>query len=555
MDEAGRVDPSLYRIALDLLSEAVFVTDGNDRVLAVNAAFTAITGFTASEAVGRDCWSLRSLRVDEPCRVEIAETMRWKGRWRGELWGRRKNGAAYREALSLIRLSDDDPERARRIGAFRDVTEMRETVDRLWRESNYDWLTDLPNRGLFLDRLLQALVLAGNSGHHVALLFVGLDGFKAINDTFGHTVGDKVLYETARRLSASIVATDTLARFGGDEFTLVLPNIASVDDVEARIRGLLASMRTPFAIEGHQILMSCSVGACLWPGDGDDVEGLMRNATSAMHEAKAAGRDTFRFFTVTMDARARARGRLAGELSEALDNDEFSLVYQPLIEVATGRIFGAEALLRWDSRYLGAISPVQFVPLAEEMGLITPIGDWLFAEACREAAEWQTLGYGPIEIAVNVSPRQMHRGEVSDALGRALSESGLDPRLLCVEITEGVLLASGDEILADLNRVKAMGCRLAVDDFGTGYASLSYLKHFPVDILKIDRSFVGGRWIGTRTPVWSKELWPWDIHWAWPCWARGWKRRRKWSFCVPRAAITSKDFIGANRYRRTRSDG
>jgi diguanylate cyclase (GGDEF)-like protein/PAS domain S-box-containing protein len=491
-DATEGADPSLFRAAFDALSEGLFIADGEGRIVAVNGAFTAITGFTEDEARGRDSWDLRSLRVDAACQRDIAASLCGTGRWRGELWGRRKAGSVYREALSLIRVPGGDPDRPRHVGAFRDITEIRETVDRLWRESNYDWLTELPNRGLFLDRLLQALVAAGTAGRRVALLFAGIDGFKVINDTFGHTIGDKVLYETARRFAAALGHGDTLARFGGDEFTIALTGIASVDDVEARIRGLLASLQTPFVIEGHHILLSCSIGACLWPGDGDDVETLMRNATSAMQEAKSAGRNTFRFFTVSMDARARARGRLAGELSGALENGEFTLAYQPLVEAASGRIIGAEALLRWNSRYLGAVSPVQFIPLAEEMGLIMPIGNWLFGAVCAEAAAWQSLGAGPIQVAVNVSPRQMHHGDVPAALGTALAESGLDPRLLCVEITEGVLLASSEEILADLGRLKALGCRLAVDDFGTGFASLSYLKQFPIDILKIDRSFVCG---------------------------------------------------------------
>ncbi len=276
---------------------------------------------------------------------------------------------------------------------------------------------------------------------------------------------------------------------------MVLSGPLSADDVVPRLRALLECLQEPFLVEGHQILISCSIGAGLWPGDGIDVETLMGNATSAMREAKQAGRNTFRFFTATMDARAQARARLAGELSEALAHDEFHLVYQPLAQItASGvdRTVGAEALLRWNSRYIGAVSPEQFVPLAEEMGLIVPIGDWVLMAACREAAGWQALGKGPIEVAINVSARQVNHGDLDGTLGRALAESGLDPRLVILEITEGLLLSNGREVMDKLVRLRALGVRLAVDDFGTGYSSLTYLKHFPVDVLKIDRSFVGG---------------------------------------------------------------
>jgi diguanylate cyclase (GGDEF)-like protein/PAS domain S-box-containing protein len=490
--ERENADLRLFRTVFDMAAEGIMVTDADNRIVAVNPAFTIITGYEPAEVIGLTPSCLRSGLHDPGFFDELWGEVGRHGRWEGELWNRRKSGEVYRAWLSIATERDDHGRIRRHVGIFRDVSEVRDTAEKLWQQTNFDPLTRLPNRSLFLDRLLQALVQAGRSNKRAALIFVGLDGFKNINDTLGHTIGDKVLEEAARRFHSALRKGDTLARFGGDEFTAVLTAIDTVDEVEQVGRALLECLAEPFLIEAHQILISCSIGISLWPGDGEDVEALMRNSTSALRRAKEAGRNTFRFFTPSMDARAQARSRLASELSDSLEHDEFTLVYQPVIEVATRRVAGAEALLRWHNRYLGAISPEQFVPLAEEMGLILPIGDWLLTEACREAASWSGLADQPLRIAVNVSPRQVQQGDIAGALERALETTGLHPSLVTVEITESLLLASGEEVLGKIRRIRDIGAKIAVDDFGTGYASLSYLKHFPVDILKVDRSFVAG---------------------------------------------------------------
>ncbi len=482
----------LFRSVFELASDAMMVLDPDHRILAVNPAFTRLTGFAPDEVRGRTAECLRSGLHEQPVFDALSAEVAHHGRWDGELWTRRKNGEVFRAFLSVAAERGGDGCVLCHVGTFHDVSEARDTAEKLWRQTNFDPLTRLPNRSLFLDRLLQGLVMAGRGNRRVGLLFVGLDGFRNINDTLGHTIGDKVLEEAARRFQAALRKGDTLARFGGDEFTAVLVGVEAVEQVEQVVRGLLESLAEPFLIEAHRILISCSIGISLWPGDGQDVEALMRNATSAMHKAKDAGRNTFRFFTPSMDARAQARSRLASELSDSLEHDEFNLVYQPVIDVATGRVAGAEALLRWQNRYLGAIGPDQFVPLAEEMGLILPIGDWLLPTACREAAAWRGLSDAPLRLAVNVSPRQVQQGDIAGALERALVQTGLDPRLVTVEITESLLLTSCEEVLDKICRIRALGAKIAIDDFGIGYASLSYLKNFPVDILKIDRSFVAG---------------------------------------------------------------
>ena len=488
--EAEAADLRLFRRAFDLADDAVAVTDGDNLVVTVNPAYSRITGYLPAEVVGKVPGFLRAGMHDAGFYQEICDTVAREGRWEGEVVNRRRNGEVYREHLQVAADRLPDGRISGHVYIARDITEMRETSEKLWRHNNFDPLTDLPNRALFLDRLLQALVLAGRDQVKAALLFIGLDGFKTINDTLGHTIGDKVLTEVARRFQGVLRQGDSLGRFGGDEFTIVLTGVTSDDTVESVVRAAMESLHEPLVIESHQILLSCSLGISMWPGDGEDVETLQRNATSALQQAKQAGRATFRFFTPDMDARAQVRTRLAGELSEALAHDEFSLVYQPVIEVETGRVAGAEALLRWHNRYIGAVGPDQFVPLAEEMGMILPIGRWLMKAACVEAASWDGLGLGGLKVAVNVSARQVQQTDIAETIKAALSDSGLPPERLTVEITESLILGSGGEVVDKLQRIRDMGAHIAVDDFGTGYASLSYLKHFPVDILKIDRTFV-----------------------------------------------------------------
>ncbi|ARJ68223.1 signal transduction protein [Magnetospirillum sp. ME-1] len=481
---------SLYQAVFDNACEGIFATNSANRIIAVNPAFTAITGYTAEEAIGNDPHMLSSGFHDRAFYDEMWQHLSAHGRWQGDVIDRHKDGRPIRLWLSITSQRGPDGAVDRRIAVFRDVTEARETAEQLWQRSNFDPLTELPNRNLFLDRLLQALVLAGREGSKAAMLFIGLDGFKNINDSLGHWIGDKVLQEASRRFQSCLRQGDTAARFGGDEFTVVLSGVRSTSEVEAVVRSVLEALQEPFVVEHHHILISCSIGVCLWPGDGEDVEALMRNATAALQQAKQAGRNTFRFFTPAMDARAQARSKLADELSGALAQGEFHLVFQPLVDVKTGKVNAAEALLRWHNRYLGVVSPDQFVPLAEELGLIRPIGEWLITAACREALVWQGMGLGDINIAVNISPRQFQQGDIVSIIKRALDETRLPPWLLTVEITEGLLLSNGEEILAKMEAIRSLGVSLSVDDFGTGYSSLSYLKSFPVDVLKIDRSFI-----------------------------------------------------------------
>jgi diguanylate cyclase (GGDEF)-like protein/PAS domain S-box-containing protein len=482
----------LYRMALNMIPEGVVITDAGNRIIAINPAFSTITGYPSSEVIGKNPKILQSGYYKPDFYRSMWSKLLRDGCWEGELWDRRKGGEPYRAWLSISVLRDDQGKIIQHVGVVHDITKRKDTEEKLWRSNNFDPLTDLPNRSLFLDRFLQSVMGASRDGVRAALLFIGLDGFKNINDTLGHTVGDNVLREAARRFSQCLEPCDTAARFGGDEFTIVLSEVKEISHVETIVRVILESLQVPFFIDGHQIFISCSIGICIWPGDGDDAETLMRNADSAMHRAKEAGRNTFRFFTPEMDATAQARAKLAVELSEAVKNEEFQLAFQPILELSTRRIVGAEVLLRWHSRQFGIVSPDQFIPLAEEIGLILPMGEWILLSACREAAAWREAGLGDCKVSVNISARQFQQEDLAERLNRALIHSGIPASMLTVEITESMMLADSREVLSKLLQIKELGVTLSVDDFGTGYASLSYLKNFPVDILKIDRSFVSG---------------------------------------------------------------
>ena len=403
----------------------------------------------------------------------------------------------------LIRADGDRP--ARIAGTFQDITERREAEDRVRFLAHFDEVTQLPNRILLMDRLRMALMAARRNRRKVATLFLDLDRFKRINDTLGHSVGDQLLASVARRLQHSVRETDTVsrqtaesdtatlvARFGGDEFVLVLPEFVRDVDAARVAKRILDSLLEPVHLEGHEVLVSGSIGISLFPDDGDDVETLLRNADTAMYHAKESGRGRYQFYTESMNAVAFQRLSMENSLRKALDRSEFELHYQPQVDVATGRIVGAEALIRWKHPDLGLIPPNEFIPVAEETGLIIPIGDWVLRSASRQAQAWEGAGRGPLRIAVNVSGHQFWQKNFILTVADALAEVGLPARALEIEITESVLMRQCEETVATLDELKTMGIKIAIDDFGTGYSSLAYLRRFPVDTLKVDRCFIRG---------------------------------------------------------------
>ena len=373
---------------------------------------------------------------------------------------------------------------------FADNSERQAAEERAAYLAYYDVLTGLPNRSLVQDRLQQAVASADRAGTRVALLMVDLDRFKTINDSLGYSVGDLLLIEVAKRLKRSLHEADTLSRQGGDEFLILLPDLPDADACVARLVDLTDDLEQPFLVDAIELPTTVSMGIAIYPDDGPDLSTLLKKADMAMYRAKEAGRNTYRFFNEDMNDEAEDRLAMHFGLRRALEGGQFVLYYQPQIEIASGRLVGAEALLRWHHPTLGLVGPGRIIPVAEESGLIVPIGEWVLRDACQEAAHWQRQGMTDVVVAVNLSALQFKRGDIEQSVTRALEESGLDPALLELELTESILMQDTENVLATVIRLKDMGVRLSIDDFGTGYSSLAYLKRFKVDKLKIDQSFV-----------------------------------------------------------------
>ncbi len=470
--------------------EAIIVTDAHEKILSVNRAFTEVTGYTEAEAIGETPRLLRSGHHDRSFYEAMWRDIDLLGFWQGEIHDRRKNGTFYPSSLSISAVRDKLGRVTHYVAVFSDITERKASEARIAFLAQHDPLTGLPNRALLHDRLDQTLAHAHRHGTRIALMFLDLDRFKTINDSLGHMMGDRLLQGVAQRLISCIRETDTVSRQGGDEFLIVLTDVEVPDDAARVAEKILDLLHPPFDIDGQQLGTSFSIGIALYPEDGDSVEVLMKNADTAMYHAKESGRNTYRFFDEVMNVNALERLHLENGLRKALENDEFQLYYQPQVELASGRIIGTEALLRWFSGVMGGVSPARFIPLAEECGLIVPIGEWVLQAACRQARAWQDAGLPPVPVAVNLSALQFRRSDIVATVAQALCNSRLDGRWLELELTESLLMQSGPDVAATLERLKALGVRLSIDDFGTGYSSLAYLKRFPVDQLKIDQSFV-----------------------------------------------------------------
>ncbi len=370
---------------------------------------------------------------------------------------------------------------------MRTITER--TQANLYSLAHFDALTGLPNRLLFLDRLNQTMAQAHRNERLVAVMLLDLDRFKAINDTLGHTMGDLLLKSVAERLAQCVREDDTVARLGGDEFTVLLPEIRYIQDAAAVAQKILDALALPFILDGHEVFIGTSIGISLYPFD-EELSALLRNADTAMYEAKQNGGNTYQFYTAEMSTASLRRLSLEGALRRALERGEFVLHYQPQIDLARGEIVGAEALVRWRHPDLGLLGPMEFIPLAEENGLIIPLGEWVLRTACAQNRAWQTAGLPPIRVTVNLSVRQFHQKNLADIVARILEQTGLDAQRLELEITESCLMQNTQTTVTLLTELNRLGVRISIDDFGTGYSSLAYLKRFPIDTLKIDRSFV-----------------------------------------------------------------
>ena len=475
--------------------EGMFVTDASNVILRVNRAFADITGYPAAEAVGNTPALLASGRHDAAFHIAMREEIARNGTWQGEIWHRRKNGEVHPEWLTVTAVKNSSGEISRYVGTLTDITARKAAEDEIRHLAFYDPLTLLPNRRLLLDRLHQALAISARSKRLGALLFLDLDNFKTLNDTLGHDKGDLLLQQIAQRLATCVREGDTVARLGGDEFVVMLEDLSPLSAdaaAQAEIVGekILGSLAQPYALAGHEYHSTSSIGVTLFSGQRETVEDLLKRADLAMYQAKTAGRNTLRFFDPQMQATVTARVALETALREALRERQFVLHYQPQVD-GRNRTIGAEALVRWQHPQRGLLVPAEFVTLAEESGLILQLGEWILDVACARLVAWaKQPGLAHLTLATNVSVRQFRHPGFVKLVHAALERSGADPRKLKLELTEHLLANDMKDTLEKMTELRACGVRFSLDDFGTGHASLSYLKRLPFDELKIDQSFV-----------------------------------------------------------------
>ncbi|HSH28728.1 MAG TPA: PAS domain S-box protein [Thiohalobacter sp.] len=477
-------------VAFDNTAEGILILDTKRRIVAANRAFTEMTGYN------EDGIRLQTVEQLEPALEPAPDNgVDWAvveqaRRWQGEALLRRANGELFPAWLTVSMVLDNNSLPANYVYIFSDITTIKRSQEKLDHLAHHDPLTDLPNRLLLNARLEHAIQHARREHHKIGILFIDLDRFKNINDSLGHSMGDEILTESARRLRGLLRDEDTVARLGGDEFIVILDQVRHSQDVITLASRIMELFRQPFISGLHTLHVTASIGVSIYPEDGRDTDTLIKNADAAMYRAKGQGRDNFQFYTQELTNTAFERILLETSLRRALDEEDLVLHYQPQISLIDGRIIGAEALIRWNHPDMGLIPPERFIPLAEESGLIVPIGNWVLQTACEQARYWQDIGLPLEKIAVNVSGIQVLRSNILEAVKRALNYSRLDAQCLELEITESTLMHEGGQAIASLESLRTTGVELAIDDFGTGYSSLSYLKRLPIDRLKIDRAFI-----------------------------------------------------------------
>lgn len=474
----------------DSISEGIMITDINAVIVAVNPAFTKITGYSQEEALGRSPSFLHSGRQ----KPEFYEAM-WKqinetGWWRGEIWNRGKDGEVFPEWLTISVVKDKSGKVVNYVSAFADITPIKRATAELEHLAHHHPLTNLPNRLLLNARLQHSLERAKRNNSLVAIMFIDLDRFKHINDSLGHKTGDEVLRIVAERLTSHVRKQDTVAHQSGDEFMVVMEELHQPQDAANQAHHFLEGLTHPMEVDNQELYIGASIGIAMYPQDGTDVDTLVRNADAAMYEAKAQGRNTYRFYTQQLTESARERVSLDSRLRRALEQEEFIVYYQPQIDLASNKLIGCEALIRWQHPDEGMISPARFIPMAEESGLILPIGEWVLHQACQDMASWRKQGFDAGRVAVNLAGRQLNQSNLDSFVECTLKQTGCKPQWLELEVTENFLMQKSQNSVMILENLQKMGIELAIDDFGTGYSSLSYLKSLPIDKLKIDQGFV-----------------------------------------------------------------
>ncbi|MBS1156663.1 MAG: response regulator receiver modulated diguanylate cyclase/phosphodiesterase with sensor(s) [Proteobacteria bacterium] len=471
--------------------EGVMIVDLDGYILAINKAFTDISGYSEAESLGQKPNLQNSGRHGPEFFQAMWTTLINTGQWQGEIWNRRKIGEVYPAWLSISTVRDKDSHPTHYVGVFSDISQIKRSEEQLAHLAHYDPLTELPNRLLLQSQLEHALGRAERNGQRAAVLFVDLDYFKTVNDSLGHVIGDQLLIDVAGRLRARIRDEDVLGRFGGDEFLLLLEPIGSPEEAAIVARDILTVLAEPFQLgNNNEAFIGASIGISIFPEDGTSAANLLRDADTAMNQAKQQGRNCFCFYTADMNKKAMAQLELEASLRRAMERNEFVLYYQPKVDLHTGLITGAEALIRWPRDGGRLESPAHFIPLAEKTGLIVPIGNWVIGEACRQLKTWQDTGLRGLQLSVNVSGRQFHSGDLPALVTQSLERHRIAPGMLELEVTESMLMENPEQTVSMLNALKHSGVKLSLDDFGTGYSSFAYLSRFPIDTLKIDQSFV-----------------------------------------------------------------
>jgi len=481
----------LYSLVLNNSSEGMLVTNANNQIIAVNPAFSKITGYTLDEVKNKNPRIFKSGKHDAYFYQAMWAQINTLGQWQGEVWDKRKNGEAYAKWLTINTINNDDGSVNRYVALFSDITERKLSEELIWKQANFDSLTGLPNRNLFQDHLSQELVKASRARCSLALLLIDLDQFKDINDTLGHDAGDIMLQEAARRILSCVRKSDSVARLGGDEFAVILSELSDNNHIEVIAQKILTDLAKPFQLQSQIFHLSASIGITLYPNDSTNLDSLMKNADQAMYVAKDSGRNRFSYFTQSLQDAAYSRIRMINDLHAAITSKQFGVYFQPIVDLETGRIHKAEALIRWIHPVHGMISPIDFIPLAEDTGLINEIGSWVFKQATHWAKKWSEQYSDDFQVSINMSPVQfkIDANMFASEWLEHLRKLGINKNNIVIEITEGLLLNADEHVTEKLHKLHNANIQVAIDDFGTGYSSLSYIKKFDIFYLKIDQSF------------------------------------------------------------------
>ncbi|PAA16111.1 phosphodiesterase DibA [Pseudomonas fragi] len=479
-------------VVFDCTREGVLVSDRRGVIVHVNRALVEITGYPVEEVLGQRPNMFKSGRHGPEFYQAIFKSLEESGEWHGEIWNRRKSGEIYPQWQTVRSITDDKGQVSHYVAVFSDISAIKNSQTELARLVHHDPLTDLPNRLLFTDRTEQTLASAQRHQTGCALLMIDLDHFKIINDSLGHNVGDLLLKAVAERLLRVFGKGFTVARLGGDEFAVLVDSCAQTSQAAGLAQQVLEVMKGSFDVDKHQLFISASVGISVFPSDALNAEQLLRNADSALFKAKSSGREGYALYTEELTAHAQYRIEVASDLRRALEQHELRVYYQPVHDLKSSRLIGVEALVRWEHPLRGLLSPGEFIPIAERTGLIAEIDAWVLEQACWQMVQWQAAGVELTFVAVNISSRLFARPELFSLVSTVLADTGMDPALLELEVTESAVMDNSQVALEQMHRLRALGLRLAIDDFGTGFSSLLRLKRLPVQKLKIDQGFVAG---------------------------------------------------------------